>query len=50
MVEENLSCSFCTKPKDEAKQLISGQNEESGVCVYICDECVDLCSKIIHKK
>lgn len=37
-----LYCSFCGKAKNEVKQLIEGPS------VYICDECVDLCDKIIR--
>ena len=48
--EENMSCSFCNKTRDEVKQLISGDNAETGVCVYICDECVILCYTRIIKK
>jgi hypothetical protein len=35
------SCSFCMKPKNEVGKLVAGPG------VYICDECVDLCSQII---
>jgi hypothetical protein len=35
------SCSFCLKPKSEVAKLVAGPG------VYICNECVDLCSQII---
>ena len=35
-------CSFCGKRQDQVKKLIAGPTP-----VYICDECVALCSKII---
>ena len=35
------SCSFCLKPSDEVGKLVAGPG------VYICNECVDLCSQII---
>lgn len=38
---ETLCCSFCTKGKDAVSKLIAGPG------VYICDECVGLCSLII---
>ena len=38
-----LQCSFCGKSQREAKKLIAGPS------VYICDECVDLCSDIVHQ-
>ncbi|KAA0258633.1 ATP-dependent Clp protease ATP-binding subunit ClpX [Deferribacter autotrophicus] len=41
--KENLYCSFCGKHQDEVKKLIAGPN------VYICDECVELCSEILHE-
>jgi hypothetical protein len=35
------TCSFCLKPKSEVATLVAGPG------VYICDECVHLCSQII---
>jgi hypothetical protein len=37
------SCSFCLKPNDEVEKLVAGPG------VYICDQCVDLCSQIIDR-
>lgn len=34
---QNLSCSFCGKHRDEVKALIAGEN------AYICNECIHLC-------
>ena len=39
-----LHCSFCGKTQDQVKKLIAGPN------VYICDECVKLCSDIIYEE
>ena len=39
-----LVCSFCGKSQDEVKKLIAGPS------VYICDECVSLCSEIIEEE
>jgi hypothetical protein len=36
-----LSCSFCGKAQDDVQKLIAGPT------VFICDECVDVCVKII---
>ena len=36
-----LTCSFCGKTQKEVAKLIAGPE------VYICDECIDLCSEII---
>jgi ATP-dependent Clp protease ATP-binding subunit ClpX len=43
MVEQkkNLSCSFCQKPQTEVKKLIAGPD------VYICDDCIRVCSEIL---
>jgi hypothetical protein len=35
------SCSFCLKPSSEVAKLVGGPG------VYICNECVELCSQII---
>jgi hypothetical protein len=36
-------CSFCFKPNTEVKRLVAGP------AVYVCNECVDLCRKIISE-
>jgi len=36
-----LTCSFCTKTKDEVAKLIAGPG------VFICDECIGLCNEIL---
>ncbi|MEE8817105.1 MAG: ATP-dependent Clp protease ATP-binding subunit ClpX [Lachnospiraceae bacterium] len=35
-------CSFCGRPEGQVRRLIAGPNN-----VYICDECVQICSDII---
>ena len=40
--KKQLKCSFCGKNQDQGKRLIAGPG------VYICDECIDLCSDIIQ--
>jgi ATP-dependent Clp protease ATP-binding subunit ClpX len=42
--EDNLFCSFCGKNQKEVKKLIAGP------AVYICDECIQLCSEIIEEE
>ncbi len=37
-------CSFCGKSHSEVKKLIAGPG------VYICNECIDVCSGIMHKE
>lgn len=39
--KKQLKCSFCGKSQEQVKRLIAGPG------VYICDECIDLCSEII---
>jgi len=41
---ENLFCSFCGKNQKEVTKLIAGP------AVYICDECIQLCSEIIEEE
>lgn len=38
---QTLCCSFCNKDKGAVAQLIAGPG------VYICDECVGLCDRIL---
>lgn len=40
----SLTCSFCGKSQKEVKKLIAGPG------VYICDECIDLCTDIIEEE
>jgi RNA polymerase sigma factor (sigma-70 family) len=40
------SCSFCHKPQDQVDLLIRGPILET-VHILICNECVDICNKII---
>ncbi|MCI5727416.1 MAG: ATP-dependent Clp protease ATP-binding subunit ClpX [Clostridium sp.] len=39
--KKQLKCSFCGKGQEQVKRLIAGPG------VYICDECIELCSDII---
>lgn len=42
--KKNFDCSFCGKDQEDVRKLIAGPS------VYICDECVDLCSDIIKEE
>ena len=42
--QSKLKCSFCCKPQDQVRKLIAGHG------VYICDECINLCSEIIEEE
>ncbi len=42
---DDIRCSFCNKRQEQVKKLIAGQ-----AGVYICDECVEICSDIIEEE
>ena len=42
--KDDLLCSFCGKSQEEVKKLIAGPS------VYICDECIQLCTEIIAEE
>ena len=39
---KNVRCSFCGKSQDAVKKIIAGPR------VYICDECIQVCSNILE--
>lgn len=41
----DVRCSFCNKTQDQVRKLIAGP---SGV--YICDECIEICSDILEEE
>ena len=41
---KQLRCSFCNKTQDQVRKLIAGPG------VYICDECIEICSEIIEEE
>lgn len=40
----SLRCSFCEKSEHQVRKLVAGPHN-----VYICDECIELCSEIINE-
>ncbi|HEY8499565.1 MAG TPA: ATP-dependent Clp protease ATP-binding subunit ClpX [Clostridia bacterium] len=42
--KKQLKCSFCGKAQEQVKRLVAGPG------VYICDECIELCSEIIGEE
>lgn len=42
--DREIRCSFCGKTQDKVRKMIAGPNN-----VYICNECTELCSSIIHE-
>lgn len=45
MARNEIRCSFCGKTESQVMKLLKGPNG-----VYICDECVELCSEIIAEE
>ena len=41
---KNVYCSFCGKPQNSVRKMIAGPG------VYICDECIGLCSGILEEE
>ncbi len=39
-----LKCSFCGKLQDQVRKLVAGPG------VYICDECIELCTEIVEEE
>src|SRR5690625_4601080 len=39
-----LKCSFCGKGQDQVRKLVAGPG------VYICDECIELCTEIVDEE
>jgi ATP-dependent Clp protease ATP-binding subunit ClpX len=44
VMKDKLHCSFCGKEQDSVKRLVAGPG------VYICDECINLCTEIIAEE
>ncbi len=43
-IPRNIRCSFCGKAQENVRKIVAGPG------VYICDECVDLCTSIIEQE
>ena len=43
MAEKLIRCSFCGKTQGQVERILSGPN------AYICNECVELCSALLHE-
>ncbi len=44
-IDDRIRCSFCGKSQEQVRKLIAGNNN-----VFICDECIDLCSEILEEE
>ncbi len=42
--KKQLKCSFCGKTQDQVRKLVAGPG------VYICDECIELCTEIVEEE
>ncbi|MGE8206061.1 ATP-dependent protease ATP-binding subunit ClpX [Heyndrickxia sp. NPDC080065] len=42
--KQQLKCSFCGKTQDQVRKLVAGPG------VYICDECIELCTEIVEEE
>ena len=40
--DKTIKCSFCGKKQEEVERIIAGPG------VYICDECIKVCTSIIE--
>lgn len=43
--DDKIRCSFCGKTQDQVRKMIAGSGN-----VYICDECIELCSEILEEE
>ena len=44
-LDSKVRCSFCNKTQDQVRKLIAGP-----AGIFICDECIDLCSEILEEE
>jgi ATP-dependent Clp protease ATP-binding subunit ClpX len=42
---KQVRCSFCNKTQDQVRKLIAGPGN-----VYICNECIEICSEIVEEE
>ena len=42
--KKQVKCSFCGKTQDQVNRIVAGPG------VYICNECIELCSEIIEEE
>jgi ClpX C4-type zinc finger len=44
MARIDQRCNFCGKGKDQVRKLVAGPG------VFICDQCIELCSEVIRSE
>ena len=42
--KKQVKCSFCGKTQEQVNRIVAGPG------VYICNECIELCSEIIEEE
>ncbi len=45
--DDTIRCSFCGRTQDQVRKMIAGAG---GSNVFICDECIELCSEILEEE
>ena len=45
--DDTIRCSFCGRTQDQVRKMIAGA---AGSNVFICDECIELCSEILEEE
>jgi ATP-dependent Clp protease ATP-binding subunit ClpX len=45
--DDVVRCSFCGRTQDQVRKMIAGAGSSN---VYICDECIELCSEILEEE
>ena len=45
--DDTIRCSFCGRTQDQVRKMIAGAGNSN---VYICDECIELCSEIVDEE
>ena len=43
--DDMIFCSFCGRLREEVNKMIEGPES-----IYICDDCVEMCHKIMHNQ
>ena len=45
--DDTIRCSFCGRTQDQVRKMIAGSGNQN---VFICDECIELCSEILEEE
>ena len=45
--DDTIRCSICGRTQDQVRKMIAGAGNNN---VYICDECIELCSEILEEE